>query len=292
MKEIVTVFTPTYNRRSTLIRLYNSLCMQTNNMFRWLIVDDGSTDNTESLVQEWINDKKVNIKYFKQKNEGKSMAHNKGVENTDTELFVCVDSDDCLVPDAIEKIVKTWEKVKQKKYIGIVAYRGTYDGENISKCKFEIESSTLIDAYRKYGFKGDSMLVYKTALLKKYCFPHFTGEKFVPESYLYDKLDQEGKLYFIHKVLYLCEYLQDGYTNNMRMVIKNNPRGYIEYINQRIAFDKSVFYICADSIRYIAVAKCNKASNKEIVTNAVYPLITTILLPLGVFYFHKLYKSL
>ena len=292
MAERITVFTPTYNRKKTLLRLYKSLCNQNSKLFQWLIVDDGSTDGTEKIVANWIDENIITIKYFKQNNAGKSMAHNRGVEKTDTELFVCVDSDDSLVPEAIDTIIKTWEQIREKNYIGIIAYRGTYKGENISSCQIKVEASTLKDAYQKYGFKGDSMLVYKTEVLKKYQFPYFEGEKFVPEAYLYDQLDQEGELYFIHKILYLGEYLKDGYTNNMRKLIKNNPMGYIAYINQRIELENSFLNTCKDCVRYIAVKKCLTNNNIEIIYDAKKRFVTAILLPIGTFFYYKLYRKI
>jgi glycosyltransferase involved in cell wall biosynthesis len=107
----ITVFTPTYNRAYILDRVYKSLINQTNKSFVWLIVDDGSTDNTESLVKKWIKEDKIEIKYYKQKNGGKQRAHNKAVKLTDTDLFICLDSDDYFTKDAIEILLNSWNEV-------------------------------------------------------------------------------------------------------------------------------------------------------------------------------------
>ena len=98
MKKRMTVFTPTYNRAYILPKLYDSLCQQTVKSFEWLIVDDGSVDNTQELVEKWIEEKKIEIRYFKQANGGKQRAHNLGVEKSKEEIFVCVDSDDYVLP--------------------------------------------------------------------------------------------------------------------------------------------------------------------------------------------------
>ena len=126
--ELVTVFTPTYNRAYTLERLYNSLVEQTNNSFVWLIVDDGSTDNTAQLVNKFIAENKINIQYHCQENAGKSQAHNKGVALCETELFVCVDSDDYLAPNAIERVTHHWNYAKSlENCIGIFALRSLFN---------------------------------------------------------------------------------------------------------------------------------------------------------------------
>src|SRR5699024_7599204 len=110
----LTIFTPTYNRAYILPKLYNSLVEQSNKDFVWLIVDDGSTDNTKKLVFTWIRENKISIKYYYQKNQGKSIAHNKGVKETDTELFSCVDSDDYLTKDCVEVVMNTWNNNTKK----------------------------------------------------------------------------------------------------------------------------------------------------------------------------------
>ena len=115
MKEL-TVFTPTYNRAYTLGRLYESLCRQSNKNFEWLVVDDGSKDGTEELIKSWQSEEKISIRYIYQENGGKMRAHNRGVKSTETELFVCVDSDDYLVDDGIEKILSFWNREYSKGY--------------------------------------------------------------------------------------------------------------------------------------------------------------------------------
>lgn len=113
-KAKITVFTPVYNRADTLPRLYESLKRQTDQSFVWIIVNDGSTDESEKLVKTWVTEHKLDIKYFYQENAGKPTAHNQGVKETETELFVCVDSDDYLKDDGIEKILMHWEKYKKE----------------------------------------------------------------------------------------------------------------------------------------------------------------------------------
>ena len=131
MKPTLTIFTPTFNRAYTLHKCYESLTRQTSNDFEWLIIDDGSTDNTKELVESWINENKVRIHYFYQENQGMHGAHNTAYEQIDTELNVCIDSDDYMPDDAVEKIVSFWKKFGSNKYAGLVGLDATQDGKII-----------------------------------------------------------------------------------------------------------------------------------------------------------------
>lgn len=291
MDKLLTIFTPTYNRANTLVRLYNSLLAQTIDDFIWLIVDDGSTDNTKEIVGEWIKDGLIKIQYYKQSNQGKSMAHNKGVELTNTELFVCVDSDDYLEKNTIEEIKNTKYNVREN-IVGILSPRLIKNkNKNFVICKStENTFTTLKNAYDNLGLKVDTMLVIKTRYLKKYKFPYFENEKFVPEAYLYDLIDQEGEYIVLNKHLYLCEYLDEGYTKNMAKTIKNNPNGYIAYIRQRINFETNLKCKFLDYIRYIAIAKCTKY--EKIHMDKKDTILKLLAYPFGVLLYFKKYSKI
>jgi glycosyltransferase involved in cell wall biosynthesis len=286
---IVTIFTPSYNRAYTLPRLYQSLLRQTSKEFCWLIVDDGSVDNTEDLVKSWIDEGRIEIHYHKQKNQGKPMAHNKGVELTVTELFTCVDSDDYLTDDAVEEIIKTWKK-PHLGCIGILGYREREREGCLTKlANPNIKQGTLRYLY-DHGLSGDTILIYETDVLKKYKFPQYIGEKFIPEAYLYDLLDQHGELMLLRKSIYVCEYLEDGYTANMSLLLYKNPNGYFCYINQRLKLDTDIRQKLADSIRYVAMSVAHH--RKKIIDNAVYPLYAFIVYPAGWLLYFIRYKKL
>lgn len=291
MKKI-TIFTPSYNRGYTLDKLYKSLTQQTSKNFIWLIVDDGSTDNTYDLVQTWIKDNLIQIEYHKQSNQGKSMAHNKGVSLTKTDLFTCVDSDDFLAKDAVRNILLEWEKQsKTRRVIGILAYKVYYDGSSITTLRNnDVKYSTLNNAYKKFGLKGDTMLIYLTEIISKYKFPDFPGEKFVPEAYLYDLIDQEGELLIFRGELYYCEYLEDGYTKNISQLLVNNPEGYLAFINQRLCFDKKLSDKVLDTIRYTSM--CIHSQRKSKIYNSVYPMICLVTLPLAYIFYYKKYRHI
>ena len=288
----LTIFTPTYNRDKLLPRLYESLINQTCKDFVWLIVDDGSNDGTKTLIDNYISKNLIEIRYFYQKNQGKSWAHNYGVQLSDTELFTCVDSDDWLAEDAVESILNSWkfEKNMDDDIIGILVFRGHKDGKAITFIQNKkIERAILRDSYQRYGLTGDTMLIYQSSVIKKYSFPKFINEKFVPENYLYDQLDTQGKMVIIRKVLYYCEYLENGYTNNMTKLLADNPHGYLAYIEQRLKLDERLIDRYKDTARYIAMAKY--VSEKRIIRNSYYKVIAFFAYPLGIVLFKKKYKK-
>lgn len=192
---LLTIMTPTYNRAKMLPSLYESLCNQTSNNFIWLIVDDGSIDNTKEVVNSFLKDQKIQIEYYYEVNAGKYVAHNKGVEVCSTELFVCVDSDDILLPQAVEKIENTWKSVKDN-YVGGIVSPKEMDG--YSYFNNPPKTCKLMDLYNSKYLVGETVLVYKSSLLKEHLFPVIPGEKFMSESVLYNILDQKCKLLSIN----------------------------------------------------------------------------------------------
>lgn len=259
----LTVFTPTYNRKNLIKRVYDSLCAQTCQDFVWLIVDDGSQDDTKTVVEGFMSATDghgFEIQYFYQANGGKMRAHNTGVKLCNTELFVCLDSDDIFSADTVELILKSWQEHCQahhclegsKKRAGIVAYKGEAslpledmihkksDDSDIKRFRdasfpakdIEKGYSGLSDLYR-HGFFGETTLVFVTELLKKYLFPEIKGEKYVPEDYIYDKIDEECPLLVVPRVFTVCELMEGGYTDVAPKLRKDNPTGWFLYYEQR-----------------------------------------------------------
>lgn len=283
----LTIFTPTYNRKDLLNRLYISLQKQTSKSFVWIIVDDGSTDGTQDMVNQWEKASDFKIKYLFQKNQGKSAAFNKGIDMTETELFLCVDSDDYLSVDAVSRVLECWEYCKDDN-IGILARREVtrVPGDMVTGVR-----TNMLDAYRVHHIKGDTMIVHKTEVLKKYKFPQFENEKFVPEAYLYDKLDQQGTLFFLNEVLYHGNYIEDGYTRNMARVIKCNPLGYEAFILQRLSLEKTFRHVFFDSIRYVAIEKVMRRNVRQILHNTPHIIETIMAYPFGCVLYGYRYKG-
>lgn len=237
-KKTLTIFTPTFNRAYILPELYKSLCAQTCQDFEWLIVDDGSEDNTEELLQEWSCEQKVQIRYYKQQNGGKQRAHNRGVEECDTELFVCVDSDDYVTDNFVETHLRKWDEVKNDNTVGgIISLQGHENGEPMGTYFPDgVQKSTLTELYSKLKFRGDATLLHRTELLKKYPFVVEEGEKFIGEGYVYYQIDQNYQLALLPEILMIKEYLDDGYTKNVRRLTKQNPKGYMRLKLQSIEY--------------------------------------------------------
>ena len=248
---LLTIFTPTYNRVYTLPKLYESLCSQTCKEFVWSIVDDGSSDNTEELVHKWIQEAIIPITYHKQPNGGKMRAHNYGVRMCTTSLFVCVDSDD-FVPDSfVESVKKYWPQIYQKDALaGIIAYKSikNEDGTFRVTCHFPFKGIGSFKKLYKNGFSGETTLVFKTDIIKRFPFLEVEGEKFSTEAYAYDQIEQHYEYLLVDEAWILCTYMQDGYTENERALYTNNPKGWAIYCNQRAKFTNT--YLSKEKISY------------------------------------------
>ena len=273
---MLTIFTPTYNRAYILPKLYDSLCRQTSQDFEWIIVDDGSTDNTEILAKQWLNERKLNMRYIKQKNFGKPIAHNRGVKEAKGDLFVCVDSDDHFIDSAVSEIHTVWEKENNSRRTGILAFRGYKNGEELTRLDDQsVIESTLRDAYKKHGLHGDTVLIFKTDVVRRFHFVVAEGEKFIPETYLYNQIDEVGSLYIYRKVLYICDYQDDGLTANVAKNLYDNYKSYVIYINSQLKSSSESFVDkLKDTIRYEAIMIANKEN--KVIRCAVYPWMAAI----------------
>ena len=224
---MVTIFTPTYNRKNELKNLYKSLLKQTNNDFEWLIVDDGSIDKTEEEINKLIKLNKINIRYLYKENGGKQSAYNIGLKNAKGDIFFCLDSDELLNPKAIEIIKNDFKKLDED--IAGVTYNRAYitNKEKVIGCKFpeNIDKAYYYDIYGKLNVTGDKLMVFKYNIAKKYPFPHFEGEKFVAEELIYNRIALKYMLKLSNEILSYTEYLPGGYSDNYFALVKRNPKG-------------------------------------------------------------------
>ena len=224
----VCVFTPTYNRAYILPALYESLVSQTSQDFMWLIVDDGSTDGTRSLVDSWRREGKVDITYVKKENGGKPRAINTGVELCECPLFFCVDSDDHLVSGAVARIVEDYVAIRDDDRIaGIVALRGTDEHTPMATWIPEgLSEVRYWDLFEKHRFAGNTSLIHKTEVLRRYPYDVAPGEKFIAETSVYYRLDERYLMRTDNTILTICHYLPDGLTHNFARNARENPIGY------------------------------------------------------------------
>ena len=224
----LTVFTPSYNRAHLLPRCYESMKRQDCKDFVWMIIDDGSTDNTAELVRTWqAEDNGFEIIYIYKENGGMHTAHNCAYEHITTELNVCIDSDDCLADGAVGKILKFWAENGNDSYAGMLALDSDMDGNIIGKGFPEGLAESTLEGYYANGGKGDKKLIYRTEVITKYPpYPVFEGEKFVALGYKYALCDDDYKLLVLDEIICNVEYQPDGSTQNMLRQYRNNPNGW------------------------------------------------------------------
>lgn len=233
----ITVFTPTYNRASTLGRLYDSLKIQSQRDFEWLIIDDGSTDDTEKKVNAYISNTDFSVRYIKKTNGGKHKAYNLALKEADGELFICVDSDDTLAEGAISAINEYCADLSDS-CAGIIAYKSDLMGNNLGLPLEKEIYSTFYDLSVS-GHGGERSIVFKTEIAKKYPFDEITGESFETEAVIYDRIDRNYNYLTVPVVLTVCEYRPDGYTANIYSMMMKNPTGYKIFHSQRIDIVKT-----------------------------------------------------
>lgn len=243
---LVTVFTPTYNRAYILEQLYRSLCSQTCKNFEWLIVDDGSTDDTQDLVASWTQEGKFPIKYYLQKNGGKHRAINKGVELAQGELFYIVDSDDQLPPNSIDDIQYVYNDIRNdRSFAGVCGLKCYFNGEKVGDpFEFDLLDCSPLDFRYTYKMKGDMAEVFRTEVLRCYPFPEFDGEKFCPEAIVWNRIGSSFKMRYFNKNIYFCDYLPDGLTAKIVQVRMQSPKAsmicYSELYKMKVPFSVKI----------------------------------------------------
>lgn len=293
---MITIFTPTYNRENTLKRLYNSLLSQTITDFEWLIVDDGSIDNTESLIEGFIKEKKLDIIYHKQQNGGKHRAINKGLEYARGEYFFIVDSDDYLLDSSLETINKYYEQIKDDASIlGVTGFRGYPDGRVLGGKMFpeQITDSNLIERREKFGVTADMAHVIKTAIFKKFLFPEIHGENFVAESIVWNRMSVHFKMRYFNEIIYICEYLEGGLSYNSIKNRRKNPKYATLLYKELVNNPKTNFSLKIKSlINYWRFALCKTFNVFKLQTEIKNFPISVITMPIGfLFYFKDILKS-
>ena len=287
----LTVFTPTYNRAYVLKQSYDSLCRQTCKDFVWLIVDDGSSDNTKEIVEKWMaNDNGFEIRYVYKQNGGMHTGHNKAYELIDTELNVCIDSDDFMPDDAVELIINFWEENKDSSYSGIIALDVYKNGQVIGK-ELPNKKSTTLSGYYQNGGQGDKKLIYRTEIINKYPpYPEFEEEKFVPLDYKYLLADQDYELLIMNKPVCVVEYMEDGSSKNMLRQYYKNPRGFAFMRTVHMKYDKEFLKKFKTCVHYVSSSFISK--NKGFIKESPKKGMTVLAIPFGfVLYLLILYNN-
>lgn len=241
----ITVFTPTYNRGYIIEKLYRSLQRQTFHDFEWLIIDDGSSDNTEEIVKGWQEDPNAfMIRYYKKENGGKCSAINYGVDLAQGDLFFNVDSDDYLTDDALEK-VDVWEKGLPKdsleKYCGVIGNLGTSETETPNKpLNAPYRDISLLERYSDASddhLDGERAWVFYTDIQKKYKYPIFENETFMTEAVAWNRMAHDGYLMrAFDDIIWVYQYQPDGLTSGVIQRYLDNPKGHGLWLRERAEF--------------------------------------------------------
>ena len=235
----ITVFTPTFNRSHTLPRLAESLRSQVFRKFEWLVVDDGSTDGTETLIQGFQSRGDFPIRLIKTENGGKHRAINIAAREARGDWFFIVDSDDWLPPESLERIARCSSKAMENaECCGIMGLREAPDGHVIgSRLPDNGGFHDTLELHYRLGVKGDKAEVFKTDHIRRFPFPEFQGEKFVTEALVWNRMASKGLSFLVaDEILYTCEYQADGLSaSSVRLRIRN-PRGNLLYYAELLAY--------------------------------------------------------
>ncbi len=274
----LTIFTVTYNREATLPRVYESLCKQNCKEFTWLVVDDGSTDNTRELITGYMKrDNGFKIEYVYKKNGGMHSAHNEAYRHINTYLSMSIDSDDQVANNAVEKILKFWDEHGSEKYAGIIALDCDTRGNLIGK-KLPDEKSTTVTHYYEHGGCGDKKLVYRAELMKNTPeYPEFEGEKYFSLRYKYTIVDETLELLILNDYLCVVEYQEDSSTNNMLRQYRRNPKGFSYLRIFDMQHDKTIKRNFISSVHFVAESHLAKdrhyfrKSPKKFLTLCAWP---------------------
>lgn len=252
---MITVLTPTYNRVLTLPRLFHSLCAQSSMAFEWLVVDDGSNDGTYKLLNEFSVSAPFNIRVIQQSNSGKHVALNNGFAAAHSPWVFIVDSDDALISTAIEEVECSLSDLDGELLVG-VCYRRAYFDLNLIGFNISVGGGPIVMSPSEAGhfFKGDLAYIFKTEALLRNPFPVVPGEKFVPELLIWNKVGDEGDIYFFcDRAIYLCDYLEDGYSKNFSSNLRRNPIGFLIFYWSQVFREKKLLYKFKNLLR---VAQC------------------------------------
>ena len=278
----LTVFTLTYNRAYCLNKCYESLLRQTCDDFEWLVVDDGSTDNTRELVSRWQSEcTKFKISYFHKENGGMHSGYNVAYHHIDTELAMCVDSDDYVPDDAVESVVIFWKENKNPGVAGVIGLDVDPNYKVIGTELPDVKQLKVYDFYNRYHGKGDKKMAYRTELMRPIQAPEFLGERLFPTCYRYFLLDLEYDMLVLNKPLCIVEYAADGYTNNIIKQYKKNLNSFIYYRKFIMTYpNATIAHKFKFSIHY--VAECMLKGDRGWFRGSPCRLLTLLALPFGI----------
>lgn len=240
---MLTIFTPAYNRAKLLPRLYESLCRQTVKDFEWLIVDDGSTDNTEEVCKSFTGEG-FPVRYYRKENGGKQRAINYAVERAKGEWFIILDSDDYLTDNAVELVLPHLADIADKpEFAGVMGVeRSTAGHLSGGERHYNVLDTDMLSFRTRYGYSAESTEVLRTSIMREFPFPEFEGEKFVQEAVVWNRIARKYKCRYINEVLQIQEYLEGGLTRTADELLRKNPCGALLYYKEAFLYGNTLPY--------------------------------------------------
>lgn len=289
--ETLGIITTTYNRGYCIHQVYESLLRQDCHDFMWLVIDDGSTDNTRDIIKGFVAENIIKIVYIYQENMGMHGARNTAYNNIKTELNVIIDSDDWLTDQAVGKIINLWNSKKDDNIAGIIALNSDIHGNIIgTSLPKEIEKCTVTELFNKFKGKGDKKLIYRSEVTKRYPYPIFKGEKFFPASYKFKLIDLDYKMLLMNEVVCVVDYNDTSMTFDKVSQYRTCAKGFSFYRNEMIRISDDPKYLIITSIHYIAESLL--AGNRSLIRDSYKKRYTILCLPVGIpLYFYLKYTK-
>lgn len=281
----LTILTPTFERKNELKKLYLSLCGQTNKQFKWLVVDDGSTDDTCALAEEFRSLGVISVDYIRKKNGGKHTALNVGIARIETELTFIVDSDDILTEDAVDIILSYHKKYKTIDNLCGYSFLRGYPDKTINGKRFYpdewIESYTNA-RINTHDIKADKAEVFYTKCLKKYPFPEYKDEKFLGEDIVWIRMARNYKMVHINQMIYIANYREDGLTKNRRKHNLTSPIGCMNRAREFMGKELKCRYRIRGGVQYIVYGRFAGYSVCRLLKESTYKALTIVCLFPGI----------
>lgn len=277
----LSIITPTYNRAHLIHRCYESLLRQSCKDFEWIIVDDGSKDDTQDVIAGFCTDEFPVIK-IKKENGGKHTALNAAHPYIHGKYVLILDSDDYLTDTAVEEVLEAWERYKDNEIVGVVTFlRGSADGKPVCTVA-DYEKPVDILRYRRHcRISCDCCEVIRTKLLKEFPFPVYEGERFVAECALWNRVARKYKCVYIDSAIYICEYLEGGLTKSGRSMRIKNPKGGMFTSNLRMHNGNYFFQRLKYGVLYTCYGRFAKKSIFQMLKETGNPALAAICYPAG-----------
>lgn len=273
-----TVFTPTYNRRDLLPRAYESLRAQTFRDFEWLIGDDGSTDGTGALVREWQRPGSFPIRYFFSPNRGKHRVYNQALRLARSELFTVLDSDDTIVPRALERLRYHWNSIPEAgrlRYSGVTclsmdersAIVGRPFPADVIDCRhYEIEA--------RLGAVGEKWGCHRTAILREFPFPEVPGERYCPDAIVWNRIGRRYLVRNVNDALRVYSMRSDGVMAGRPRVLIESPNLARLYYREYLELEVPLPWVLRRAVNYVRFSLHARVSPARILSDSPAPFLT------------------